>query len=241
MKLKSIKFFIFATIGILLFPTCGGKKNIILKPDPIRDMFEHSGPKEIWELIETQNGPLEKAIPEWVSLYLNESISGTKSLEENNNKYFFIVANHGIILTALKHWANGFSEEWDFPGLLVQRVEQRLVSTASLYPDDEYGEFFENMIKQVSDGDYPGVVKEQIFWIKQKQIPPDDEDEDNPPELSSYFIPERYKIFLLLSIDKEALQKQIRQIMSEIRTQRSQTRDHTAAINRIRNTFFEGF
>jgi len=225
---------------VTLFFTCTGNKPVILRPDPSKDMLEQTDPQEIWLLIESQNGSPENGIPEWLSLYLDKGITAVEALNEYNGKYVLIGENRGTNLMALNQWANGFSETFDFPGLLVQRVERRLVSSASLYPDDEYGEFFVNMIRQISDGEYPGVVKDQIFWIKQKRLPLEDEDVDDPVEIQN-FISERYKMFVLLAIDRDVLQGIIQQLMDGIITPRTTTREQNAAINRIRNTFFEGF
>jgi len=226
---------------VFLFCACTRNRNVILRPDPLKDMLEQAEPQEIWLLIASQNGSPEEGIPEWLSLYMDTGISGVESLSQYSDKHILIGENRGTNLIALKQWANAFSEMRDFPGLLVQRVERRLVSSASLYPDDEYGDFFVNMIRQVSDGEYPGVVKDQIFWIKQKRLPLDEEDGYDPVEIQSNFISERYKIFVLLAIDKEVLQRNIQQLMDGIITPRSTTREQNAAINRIRATFFEGF
>ena len=111
----------------------------------------------------------------------------------------------------------------------------------SLYPDDEYGEYFLGMITKVSDGEFPGAVKEQTFWVKRRIIPVEVEDGDDVPPPETPLVTERYEYFIMISIDKEALQRQIRNIMAEVRTAVTVTREQSSAINRVQNTFFEGF
>jgi hypothetical protein len=225
----------------VLFTACIGQKNgMILRPEPGPEGPSQTGPQEIWQIIETQNGLPANGIPEWVSLYLNEGIPGLEALDRYNGKYVFIGENRGSNLTALKQWAKGFSAVQDFPRLLAQRVENRLTASASLYPDDEYGEYFEKLMKQVSDAEYPA-VKEEHFWIKRMRIP--DAVEDDPDSLSEQenFPTERYEFFILLDIDKDSLQNQIRRITAGIRTDRPPTREQTAAINRVQSSFFTGF
>jgi hypothetical protein len=225
----------------VLFTACIGQKNgLILRPEPGREGTEQTGPKEIWQIIESQNGLPGNAIPEWVSLYLSEGIPGVEALDRYNSFYVFIGENRGSNLTALKQWAKGFNAAQDFPRLLAQRVENRLTASASLYPDDEYGEFFEKLMKQVSDAEYPA-VKEEHFWIKRMRI--FDAVEDDPdalPERDDY-LTERYEFFILLDIDKDSLQTQIRQITAGIKTDRPPTREQSAAINRVQSSFFTGF
>jgi hypothetical protein len=226
----------------VLFTACIGQRNgIILRPEPGQEGASQTGPQEIWQIIETQNGLPENGIPEWVSLYLNEGIPKVEALDQYNGKYVFIGENRGINLTALKQWSKGFSAAQDFPRLLAQRVENRLTASASLYPDDEYGEYFEKLMKQVSDAEYPA-VKEEHFWIKRMRIF-DAVVEDDPDALSERddYLTERYEFFILLDIDKNSLQNQIRQITSGIKTDRPPTREQAAAINRVQSAFFTGF
>jgi hypothetical protein len=225
----------------VLFTACIGQKNgLILRPEPGQEGAEQTGPKEIWQIIESQNGPPENAIPEWVSIYLSEGIPGVEALNLYNSFYVFIGENQGTNLTALKQWATGFSAAQDFPRLLAQRVENRLTSSATLYPDDEYGEYFQRLIKQVSDAEYPA-VKEEHFWIKRMRI--FDTVEDDPDSLPEQedFPMERYEFFILIDIDKDILQTLIRQITAGIRTDKPPTREQSAAINRVQSAFFTGF
>jgi hypothetical protein len=225
----------------VLFTACVGQKDgIILRPEPGQEGTEQTGPQEIWHIIESQNGLPESGIPEWVNLYLSEGIPGLESLDQYNGKYVFIGKNLGSNLTALKQWSKGFSAAQDFPRLLAQRVENRLTASASLYPDDEYGEYFEKLIKQVSDAEYPAVKKEN-FWIKRIRIPDAVEDDtDSLPEQENSPT-ERYEFFILLDIDKDSLQNQIRQITAGIKTDRPPTREQAAAINKVQSSFFTGF
>jgi hypothetical protein len=228
-------------ITAVLFTACVGQNSgIILRPEPERKSPSQTGPQETWQIIESQNGLPENGIPEWVSLYLSEGIPGVESLDRYNGKYVFIGENRGINLTALKQWSKGFSAEQDFPRLLAQRVENRLTASASLYPDDEYGEYFERLIKLVSDAEYPA-AKEEHFWIKRIRIPDAVEDDPDSTGDQADSPTERYEFFILLDIDKDSLQNQIRQITAGLKTDRPPTREQAAAINRVQSSFFTGF
>jgi len=234
-------------LAAILFTACvsAQKGKIIFLPDPVEGIpQEQTGlSAESWQIIETQSGPGEAGISGWVRSYLDRGIRGVEALSAYSGKYMFVGQNQGENFNALQQWANGFTAEQDLPRLIVLRVEQRFVTSAVLYPDDEYGEYFAYLIKKVSDEEYPGSVKEQIFWLKQKKIPVNREDDDDseiemPPEDIDL---ERYVFLVLLSIDKESLQTTIQNIMADIKTDIAPTREQTAAINKIRNTFFEGF
>jgi hypothetical protein len=220
---------------IVLFTACASKKGkVILPPDP----EENTGVKETWEIIETQNGPGKEGIPIWVNHYLEGDVRKIETLDIYNGKYVFIGENRGDF-NALRQWAKGFTSQ-DVPGLVARRVENRFNSTTPLYPDDEYGEYFTAMMKKASDGEYPSAVKEQTFWIKRKIIPDSAAETDNgglPPAAEI----ERYEYLILVTIEKEILQGQIRGMMASVKPSVSVTREQIAAFNKIQVTSFEGF
>jgi hypothetical protein len=235
-------------LAAFLFTACtSSSKKIIFIPDPVQNnQQEQSGSSGSWQIIESQNGPGENGIPAWVRSYLDGGVRGIEALDTYHDKYVFIGKNRGDNFNALQQWANGFTVAQDLPRLIVRRVERRLVATAVLYPDDEYGEYYAYMIKRVSDEEYPGAVKEYVFWTKQTRIPSEAEIEEtaDPETLTENVIvdyADRYEFLILFTIDKDAFQAQIQNIMANIKTTTAPTRDQTTAINKIRLTFFEGF
>jgi len=100
--------------------------------------------------------------------------------------------------------------------------------TASLYPDDEYGAFYEAMIHNAYDAVFPGAVKEDNYWIKIKA-----ENAEGPFE--------NYKFFVLITIEKNAMQSIIRNMMIKTTADVTMTTVQSNSVNRLRNTFFEGF
>ena len=238
MKRYSLVLFIVA----FTFCSCTGQRNrILIRPDPAHIQEEEQpDPFITWQIIESKNGPGDAGIPEWVRLHYNNRFHGIESLQEYSGTYVFTGENRGESLSALQQWANGFSVQHDLPRLIAARVERKLVSAASLFPDDEYGQYFENLIKNISDGEFPQAVKGESFWIKRKVISYDEEsalDGEVPQEI----IVERYEFVVLISIDKETLQNQMREIMTRVRTTTAQTREQAARISRLEQTFFEGF
>jgi hypothetical protein len=239
MKQYIITFFLLA----ILFASCAGRQSkIIFRPDPGQDILqEQTGPSETWQIIESQNGPGETDVPEWVLRFYNRELRTLESTDTYSDRYLFIGRSRGDNLYALHQWVNGFSVTQDMPRLVAQRVERRLIATASLYPDDEYGEYFEVLIKKISDDEYPGAVAEQTFWVKRKLIPGGEESNAEVELADEDIVTERYESLVLISINKDVLQEQLRNIMDGIKTTTTPTREQTAAINRVRQSFFEGF
>jgi hypothetical protein len=217
--------------GSLIFSACAGDlPKIIIKPDqPETAGFqqENEGP-----ILDHRNAAQGEAIPEWVSRFLDRGSRGVEDLEVYRNSYVFVGVSRGVNFKALGHWAEGFSAAQDFPRLAARRMEARLTSAASLYPDDEYGEFFEALVKKASDAEYTGVTKENFFWILRRYQ--QNNGEDSPAR-------ERYDFFVLMSISKREFQAQAQALMADVKTGKPPTRDQAAAINRIKEDFFEDF
>jgi len=222
-------------LAALLFTACTSQRSIRFVPDPVQNEQQgQTGSSNPWQIIESQDGYGENGLPAWVRSYLDKGVRGIEALDDYQGKYVFVGKNRGDNFNALQQWAKGFTVAQDLPRLIVQRVEQRFVAAAALYPDDEYGEYFAHMIKKVSDEEYSGAVKENTFWAKQRKIIVD-------PETEESIVTERYEFLVMLSIDREAFQTQIRNIMAGIKTNIPPTRDQAAAVSKIRLAFFEGF
>jgi len=234
--------FVTAVFFLILFAACVGQdKKIIFRPNTGDTPGEQSMIFDSWNIIRSQNGQKNEDIPEWVRWYIDNRVNEIEALDRFNGTYIFIGENGGNNFNALRQWANSFTAEQDLPRLITQRVEHRLVSAAALYPDDEYGEYFEFFIREVSNGEYLNAVKEQTFWLLRKVDGGGGTDDNSGPQLNSDTAQERYEFFVLISIDKGILQRQIQQIMANIKTKVPATREQAAAITKIKNTFFEGF
>jgi len=228
-------------ISLILLVSCAGQRNKILFHPGSAHEGEQTLNYETWIIIEAQRND----IPEWVNIYLDAENDHQKieNLDKFSGKYVFTGENRGDNINILNQWANSFSVTFDFPRLVAHRVEKKLISSASLYPDDEYGEYFVSLIRRIFDSEFSGAVKEETFWVKRRLISVNDDNEDEE-EFRITDIPvgsERYEIFILISTEKESLQKQIREIMANVRSNVSVTRDQAAAINRVQANFFERF
>jgi hypothetical protein len=226
-------------VSFLFLTSCAGEpRKIIIDPEASADPLTANPPAgqtaDSLSITESQNGPAGAFIPDWVYLFIRSGIKGVEALGRYSEKYVFIAENRGKNFNALDQWVTSFTAEQDFSILVAARIEKRLLDAAKLYPDDEYGDFFESLIKGVSDAGYSGAVKEETFWIKRRLVLP----EQDPAGTETAAV-EIYDFFVLVSIDKIALQNRIRDLMENIVT--TPTRDQAAAINNIRQSFSEGF
>jgi len=215
---------------VLFYTSCAGQSKNPSAPEPDFSIYESERIIEINKIIETKDGAGVNRMPNWFRSYLDGGINEVEKLEAYRNKYTFIGINEGANADVLNKWADNFSAFHDLPVLAAARIENRMIAAASLYPDDEYGPFFERMIKNAYSGEYPGAVKEDTYWIKYWF-----ENED------TWEYTESYMFFVLITIDKNALQANIRNMMARTFSAVTVTNVQRNSINRLRQTFFQGF
>jgi hypothetical protein len=220
---------------VVIILSCAGQKNPPFIPVPQNDYFIteknniNINPDNI---IETKNGTSVRNLPGWLSAYINGGIEETEKMSAYYGKYVFIGNNEGVNFTAMNLWADNFSAVKDFSMLAAERIERRMISGAYLYPDNEYGLFFETMVKKAYSTVYTGAVKEDTYWIKMKVQQEND-------YMEAY--KEIYNFFVFISIDKMTMQAIISDLMTESLYAVTPTGEQRNSINRLRQNFFVRF
>jgi hypothetical protein len=212
--------------GMLLFAGCAGEPKkmpeLALIPPPPKK-------PEIFQIEDHNSQTTGEEIPPWVTAYIYEGSAAVERLPEHQNRYVFIAETEGTNVNALRQWARNFAVLQDLPRLITIRIKRRFTN-ASSNPDEIYGPFFEEAIREASDAFYYGAIKETDYWI-----------------LAQYFeedgvTPQRkvYQFFILVSIDQALLRSQIDEILDKVPVT-GLTREQTAFINHFKETFFTGF
>jgi hypothetical protein len=211
-------------IGVFLISAC-----FSTPPEESVDLGLVSAYKErtsVTEVIDYEN-----EMPEWMTRYFNAGLAGIEAMPEFDGRYVFISRQTGNNLGSLRLWAEGFSISQDFPRLVSARIQARFIANGRGNPGEEYGRYFEAVVKNSADTTFDGPVQESSFWVK-KRIFADD-------GVSS--LGETYEYFIMTSIAKDAMQRQINMLLITTRPDKSPTREQSAAAMRLRLNFYEGF
>lgn len=218
----------------IIFFSCA-INNTITPPVPPKEYFiqEKKITIDIDNITETKHGASVENLPDWLSAFIKGGVEEVEKMSAYHGKYVFIGINEGTNFTALEMWADNFSTVRNFTLLAAERIQRRMVSSALLYPDDEYGEFFETMIKNAYSVVYPDVSKESTYWIKLKT----NNEIDSGESVLSYI----YNYFILIIIDKTVMQTVISDMMENAYSSLNPLDSHRNAIDRLRKTFFEGY
>lgn len=184
-----------------------------------------------FEVIEHKASAIGGDIPEWVTTYIYDGNTGVEAMDKYKDKYVFIGEDSGTNLNALRLWAQGFNVAQDLARLVSTRVQAKFAGAAAGSPDDEYGRYFENVVKNVSDATITGARKETDFWIYKRYFKPDGKTVDR----------EVYDYYVLNTIDKESLKKQLTAVLDGTKPDKPQTKEQKAAVDRVKEAFYEGF
>ena len=223
-----------ALLPALFASACALQRPLFIIP-PVAPVEESFGgwvdSLESWKIAESRNGPGEEGVPEWVFRFYEGRLAEIEAEPRFAGRYVFVATNQGADLAALERWERNFCAGRDIVASVVHRTELRFARSADLYPQDKFGDYFAQVIRGISNGDFSGVAREESFWVRREMA-----GAEGPEAFSS-----RFEYLLLLSIEIEALQDTIGDILGEARARIPATREQALAMAELRETFFEGF
>jgi len=229
MKKKSI-LAVFSFCALTMFSCTGKNPPLVILPNTDNIKVETNYSIGIDSITETKSGTGRAKLPEWLVTYNNGGIDAVEKMDKYSGKYCFVGRNKNSNFESLTKWAENFSETNAVTRLAAARIENRLNLNIALYPDDEYGVFYEKLVKKSYDTEFPDAVTEDTFWIKKT-----DTSEANG-------VHDTYEFFALVTIDKTIMQDIIKKMLAEARGPDDfPTRAQNNSINNIQQHFFEGF
>jgi hypothetical protein len=214
---------IFPFIGVFLALACSSEPGAPVDLGPVPAYQESARSAEIIDR--------EEDMPEWALRYVDTGVAGIEALPEYGDRYVFIGRQTGSSLEPLLLWAAGFSVERDFPRLVSARIQARFVAGGGGNPGEEYGRYFEAVVKNAADASFEGVSREGGCWVKKRIL---EGDGAGPAG-------ELYEYFIMTSVDRETLQRQITMLLITTRPDKPLSREQSAASMRLRLDFYEGF
>jgi hypothetical protein len=227
---KKLILAVFSFYALIMFSCPGRNPPLIIIPETSNKKIEIDCSIGIDNITETMNGKGKTAIPEWLMTYNNGGIDAVEKMDQYAGKYCFVGRNKNSNFEALLKWAENYPQTNAITGLAAARIENRLNLNIALYPDDEYGVFYERLIKKSYDMEYPDAVTEEIFWIKKTETTEANSRHDT------------YEFFAFVVIDKTVMQEIIKKLIADSRDEDDfPTRAQNNAINNIQQRFFEGF
>ncbi|MDR1430476.1 MAG: hypothetical protein LBI85_09335 [Spirochaetaceae bacterium] len=225
-----MKKFLFCVLAAALaLSACSSKPKA--QSDSLGPAPEYIARTETYEVVDHKTKAVGQDVPEWVTRYISEGLSGVEAMPAYSEKYVFVGEDTGTNLNALRQWSSGFSVAQDLSRMVSRRVQDRFAGAAAGSPDDTYGRYFENVVKSSSDATYTGARKETDFWLRKRFFNPD----------GKTVREELYEYYVLVSIDRATLERQINDVLNGVNADTPPTREQATAYDRVREAFYEGF
>ena len=228
-----VKFFFLAFLAISVFVSCGSSPRA----------FKMRGTPEIAEtprpyiITDFKNMDSGSNIPFWVRSYLDGGIREMEDLDIFQGYYVFVSRNEGTNFNALGHWNDGFETELDFPRMAAARVEARFVYSVP-YPDDEYGPFYEALVRTASDDPWTGAQRQDDFWLRRKYFISEISEEDEQETITEL---DTWEFLILVTIEKNLFASSLERVFQNTRPNPQPLREQIAAANRVKDRFYDGF
>jgi hypothetical protein len=211
-----------ATIAIASFAmmvmitACGGS------PAPI----QKSSSKVFYDIVDHKGMALGKEVPDWVLQEAND----LEKQDQYKTLYLFKFEETGKNLDATKTWANNFSAPSEISKIVTTRVQQKFAG-AQAGDKDKLGNYFENVVKTLSQAEYSGAQKVADWWLL-KQYRKNSATKAGQQE---------YTYYLLYGIPKDTLNKLVQDQLDKARDAIAATPEQATAIDRVKQAFTEGF
>jgi len=221
------RFLIPLILGAVLLSSCIADSG--RKPYELPAIPEEAKIPRTFTILDYKNKTTGEAIPEWVNRYFDSGLREVEALKPYQGSYAFVQRNEGNNFNALILWKDNFSAELDFPRLAAARIEARFSASAP-YPDEEYGAFYEALIRAASDASWAGAVIKEDFWIRKKYLSNETGSEE-----------ENWEFLVLVTIEKPRFSSQLETVFEKINPIPPPDEKQTAAANRVKEQFFEKF
>jgi hypothetical protein len=228
------KLIVALTLVVATFAVMGCGSSPEKKPDsaPVAAAPATPAPSAAkYDVVDHKAKAIGSDVPEWVVVYIADGMTGVESLDKYKDKYVFVGEDSGTNLAALRLWAQGFNVAQDLARLVTQRVQVKFAGAAAGSPDDEFGRYFENVVKNSSDATFSGARKETDYWILKRYYKEDGKTVDR----------EVYDYYVLVSIERKTLEKQLNAILDGTKVDTPPTKEQQTAIDRVKESFYEGF
>lgn len=215
---RFLKVFTAVLVVCLLFASCASTSD---EPEP-----KQLTSKVTTEILEHKGTALGiTTLPSWVNAYVDQGVRGVEKQPDFSEEYCFVADMTAENLSAGQAWINGFELPQIIARQLESRVESLFVGAAVGAPEDDYGTYFENIVKTSTDVSFVGAKKISDWWSLIRKYDPD---------IKNAYT-DAYYIYVLYTIPKDLLDRQIRDQIEKAEEDPDMTEAQKTAFNNVKS------
>lgn len=185
------------------------------------------------DVLEHKGTALGANVPAWVMTYIENGSSGIEKLPEFKGKYVIVLDSEGQSKQGTQTAMDNMDAPVQIARYLSTRVQQKFAG-AQVGDRDQLTEYFENVVKTVSEAKFSGFMAGPDWWVYLQYYKPGAK---NKSEVERRI----YRVIKLYSIDTEVLQKQLEKYLTDVEAAVAKTPEKQRAIDAVQSAFYEGF
>lgn len=183
------------------------------------------------EIIDYKGSEFNANPPEWIQVYIESDISGVEKLARYKDKYCIVVEIDGGNKESVMLALGNLKAPVEIAGRISTRVQQRFAG-AQVGDLELLETYMENVVKVAREATFSGFGKEGETWTYLQYFKPGKKKEPDKT---------LYRGYQLWSIDKAELQRQIDAMLNGEAKKIPKSEEKQAAIDRVKEAFYEGF
>ncbi len=164
-------------------------------------------------------------LPVWVETYILDGINGLEEMSEFSNDYCFVAETTAQNINAAQAWVEGFNMPQTIARNVSTRVEGVFSGAESGGMDGDYGTYFENVVKTMTDTEFSGARKENDWWVLTRRYDVD---------TKSKYVDE-YRAYVLYTIPKDLLDQQVLSVIERIEQENVMSATETETSDRVKD------
>lgn len=185
------------------------------------------------DILEHKGTALGANVPAWVMAYVENGPSGVEKLPEYKGKYVIVLDSEGQNKQGTLAAMDNMDAPVQIARYLSTRVQQKFAG-AQVGDRDQLQEYFENVVKTVSEARFSGFMGGPDWWVYLQYY--------KPGAKSKSEVDRRvYRVIKIYTIDQTVLQTQLDKYLNDAEKSAAKTPEKQRAIDAVQSAFYEGF
>ncbi|MBU0927643.1 MAG: hypothetical protein KKA67_07830 [Spirochaetes bacterium] len=185
------------------------------------------------DVLEHKGTALGANVPAWTMAYIENGPSGVEKLPEYKGKYVIVLDSEG----ASKQGTIAAMDNMDAPVQIARylstRVQQKFAG-AQVGDRDQLQEYFENVVKTVSEARFSGFMAGPDWWVYLQYY--------KPGAKAKTEVDRRiYRVIKIYTIDQDVLKNQLDKYLNDAEAAVAKTPEKQRAMDAVQSAFYEGF
>ncbi|GAB1456477.1 MAG: hypothetical protein RBT62_00180 [Spirochaetia bacterium] len=185
------------------------------------------------DVLEHKGTALGAAVPAWTMSYIEDGASGVEKLAEYKGKYVIVLDSEGQSKQGTLAAMDNMDAPVQIARYLSTRVQAKFAG-AQVGDRDQLTEYFENVVKTVSEARFSGFMAGPDWWVYLQYY--------KPGAKTKAEVDRRiYRVIKIYTIDKTVLETQLNKYLNESEAKVAKTPEKQRAIDAVQSAFYEGF